>query len=252
MQIIAPLPDRDFDVTESAVTWKILTQGGVKVHFCTENGHVANCDPLLINGLPFGLGAEEYAIRLYEEMAACQEFQNPFKWEEVDFMSYHGVLLVGGHAQGMKQYLESKVLQEKLAEYFPETLAGGRKVLGAICHGTVLLSRVIDPLTGIPVLSNRKTTTLPFYLERAGYFLTFWKLGMYFRTYEKYVEDEVRECLSNPENLLLGPCNWFGDRKSPEKAFVCVDENYVSARWPGDTPIFAKTFLEILNKVNHS
>lgn len=36
--VLVPLPDRDFDVTEVAVPWKILTMAGHHVVFATEHG----------------------------------------------------------------------------------------------------------------------------------------------------------------------------------------------------------------------
>ena len=55
-----PLPDRDFDVTEVAVPWKILTRAGHRVVFATERGDgPPAADPLLLTGVLFGQpGAE--------------------------------------------------------------------------------------------------------------------------------------------------------------------------------------------------
>lgn len=36
--VLMPLPDRDFDVTEVAVPWKLLTEAGHSVVFATETG----------------------------------------------------------------------------------------------------------------------------------------------------------------------------------------------------------------------
>jgi ThiJ/PfpI family-like len=61
--ILFPLPDFDFDVTEVAVPWKLLTQAGHKCIFSTERGETPACDPLLISGVLFGkLGARPQAI----------------------------------------------------------------------------------------------------------------------------------------------------------------------------------------------
>lgn len=35
-RVVVPLPDRDFDTTESAVPWKLLTEKGHDVVFATE------------------------------------------------------------------------------------------------------------------------------------------------------------------------------------------------------------------------
>jgi putative intracellular protease/amidase len=36
--VLVPLPDRDFDVTEVAVPWKLLAEAGREVVFATEEG----------------------------------------------------------------------------------------------------------------------------------------------------------------------------------------------------------------------
>ena len=46
--VLVPLPDRDFDVTEVAVPWKLLSERGVDVVFATEEGEVPTADPTLL------------------------------------------------------------------------------------------------------------------------------------------------------------------------------------------------------------
>jgi protease I len=41
-------------------------------------------------------------------------------------------LLPGGHDKGMREYLESPVLQKNVAYFFDHNMA-----VGAICHGTL-------------------------------------------------------------------------------------------------------------------
>jgi putative intracellular protease/amidase len=59
MQVLMPLPDRDFDVTEVAVPWWILNAAGHQVTFATEHGGSApSADQRLLDGVVFGrLGA---------------------------------------------------------------------------------------------------------------------------------------------------------------------------------------------------
>lgn len=87
--------------------------------------------------------------------------------------------------------------------------------------------------------------------HRNAYYLTAWKLGKYYRTYDDYVEDEVRQAMQFPDKQFQpGTCNQFGSLDE-RYAFVCVDENYISARWPGDCYKLADTILEMINPVNH-
>jgi hypothetical protein len=44
LRILVPLPDRDFDTTESSVVWDALDTAGHEVVFATEHGAVAECD----------------------------------------------------------------------------------------------------------------------------------------------------------------------------------------------------------------
>jgi putative intracellular protease/amidase len=244
--IVVPLPDRDFDVTEVAVPWRLLTRAGHKITFVTEKGGAApQADPLLLTGVIFGqLGAEPEAKAFYGELEQAPEFNNPLSWNATDFQKYDGLLLPGGHAPGMRQYLGSESLQKKIAGYFKSN-----KPVGAICHGVLVLARSRDPATGKSVLHERKTTSLTKPQERAAYFLTAWKLGKYYRTYPEYVEDEVKSQLRDPAaQYERGPVALTKRDKENDSspAFLVEDKNYVSARWPGDAYTFAKRFAQKL------
>ncbi|XP_021956076.1 uncharacterized protein LOC110852343 [Folsomia candida] len=247
-KVLIVLPSKDFDVTETSVPWRKLTDAKVQVDFCTENGIPGECDPLLLDGVIFGkLGAAPEAKAFYHEMIKTKEFQNPTKYKDTEFMDYDCVLFPGGHAPGMKQYLENETIRDKIVPYFKNK----SKVVAAVCHGTIVLSRTIDNATGKSILYNRKSTCLPKYMERNAYYLTAWKLGKYYRTYDDYVEDEVRQAMQFPDKQFQpGTCNQFGSLDE-RYAFVCVDENYISARWPGDCYKLADTILEMINPVNH-
>lgn len=241
-RVLCPLPDRDFDVTEVAVPWKLCTEAGHQVVFATEKGgERPACDPLLLTGVLFGqLGAADEPKRFYEELQSDPSYMSPISWEALDVASFDALLLPGGHAPGMKQYLGSESLQRKIAQLW----ATGRPV-AAICHGVLPLARSIDPKTGRSILVGKKTTCLPKYMERSAYFLTAWKLGRYYRTYDAYVEDEVTDALAQPSDFVLGPrtLSVRGTRDDDDPAFVVEDGNYVSARWPGDAYLLAKKLM---------
>lgn len=242
--VLFPLPDSDFDVTEVAVPWKLLTESGVDVVFATEKGAPPAADPLLLTGVLFGqLGAEPEPKAFYGELTAAQAFREPGSWLDIDFDHFDGLFLAGGHAPGMRQYLGSEELQQKLAAYF---LAG--RPVAAICHGVLPLARAVDATTGLSVLHGRQTTCLPKYMERVAYGLTAWKLGRYYRTYPEYVEDEVRSALAEAEHFHRGPTHLMarGTRDDHGPAFVVEDGAYVSARWPGDAYLIAERFLDRL------
>ncbi len=240
-RVLVPLPDRDFDVTEVSVPWKLLTEAKHDVVFATEGGARPEADPLLLSGVIFGeLGAKDVPKAFYRELEQTSAFERPIRWRDVDPSWFDALVLAGGHAPGMKQYLAGDVLHAKVADF-----ARTGKPMGAICHGVLVLARAIDRETGKSVLHGRRTTCLPKYMERTAYWLTAWKLGRYYRTYDAYVEDEVRSVLERPEHFERGPFTLtaHGTRESDGAAFVVEDGAYVSARWPGDAFLFAKKLL---------
>jgi putative intracellular protease/amidase len=242
-----PLPDRDFDVTEVAVPWKLLTEAGHRVRFATEAGAAPAADPLLIRGVLFGaLGAAPEPLAYYGELEQAPEFVHPSRWAEVDPAGCDGLILAGGHAKGMRQYLGSQALQAQVAGFWRTG-----KPVGAICHGVLVLARALDPATGRSLLHGRRTTCLPKYMERSAFYLTAWRRGRYYRTYPAYVEDEVRAALARPGDFVRGPRTLTrrGTRDDDGPAFVVEDGNYVSARWPGDAYRFARSFLDRLNTI---
>ncbi len=244
-RVLVPLPDHDFDTTEVAVPWRILTRAGHEVVFATEAGGARPaCDPLLLTGVLFGqLGADPEPKAFYAELEGDPAFSSPIAWSSLEPSDFDALVLPGGHAPGMRQYLGSAELQAKVAAF----TALGRPV-GAICHGVLVLARSIDPGTQKSVLYTKRTTCLPKYMERTAYFLTAWKLGRYYRTYPAYVEDEVRAALESPDRMVVGPRTLTkrGSLDDDGPAFVVEDGAYVSARWPGDAYLFAKKLLERL------
>src|ERR1700722_8161939 len=178
MRVLVPLPDCDFDVTEVAVPWKVLTRAGHSVVFATEHGGAAPAaDPRLLTGVIFGkLGAAEEPKAFYRELEAAPEFRAPLAWRDVDPASFDGLILPGGHAPGMRQYLDAPILFEKVASFWKLD-----RPVGAICHGVIVLART--KADGVSVIHASRTTCLTKPMERSAYLVTFWKLGRYYRTY---------------------------------------------------------------------
>ena len=243
-KVLVPLPDRDFDVTEVAVPWRLLTNAGHRVVFATEKGGAKPAaDPLLLTGVIFGqLGAEEEPKSFYSEMCEDAAYNNPVSWSQLDANEFDGLILPGGHAPGMRQYLGNSSLHELVANFWAT-----KRPVGAICHGVITLARS-KTANGESVLRGMKTTCLPKYMEMLAYYLTFWKLGKYYRTYPAYVEDEVRDALAGPGDFSRGPIT-LGTRGTSDDhsaAFVVEDGRYVSARWPGDAYLFTERFMALL------
>ena len=238
MKVLVPLPDRDFDTTEVAVPWHHLRERGHEVVFATERGAVAQCDPRLLTGVIFGkLGADPEPIAFYRELEQSREFRSPIGWDGIVPADFDGLVLPGGHAQGMRQYLASQPLQRKVAEFWEL-----ERPVGAICHGVLVLAR-----SG--VLAGSRTTCLPKFMERSAFLATAWRLGRYYRTYPEYVEDEVKAALDDPAQFERGPRSTKrGSADDDTHAFVVEDGRYVSARWPGDAYLFARRFEALLTR----
>ncbi|NQX83039.1 MAG: DJ-1/PfpI family protein [Flavobacteriaceae bacterium] len=235
MNVLIPLPSFDFELTEVAVPWKLFTQRGYKVTFSTYDSIEAKVDSKLITGVIFGqLKAKAEAQAMYREMILSQEFKKPIKYKDIDPSKYDLLHLPGGHAKGMRQYLESKILQSKTLEFYQSN-----KIIGAICHGSIVLARTINPENNKSIIYKNKISALTKPLEMFAYIITSWKLGKYYRTYPEYVEDEVKRNLYNPKQFKRGFIN-------PFKPFVCIDQKLVTARWPEDTYWYTNALISKL------
>ena len=275
--VLIPIPDTDFDPTEVAVSWQVLTAQGHTVVFSTESGVQAVADDIMLTGrgLDFWskvpglsraivvgriLRANRDARAAYGRMLASPEYRRPAVWADTDLQGVDGLLLPGGHrARGMRSYIESDVLQRLVSEAFRREI-----LVAAICHGVLLAARTVDPVTGRSVLYGRKTTALTWELERRAWRIArvtrFWDPD-YYRTYvEKTgepigymsVQAEVTRALQSPDDfrdVAVGSTDWRlktsgmtrDSASNARPAFVVDDGRYVSARWPGDTHTFAGT-----------
>lgn len=244
--ILMPLPETDFDPTESGVPWRVLTERGHKVLFATPEGVPATPDFRMLDGDGLGilgtfLCADRNGRTAYEAMAQCPEFQAPLRWQDVQPESFDALLLPGGHAPGMRPYIESETLQALVAECFRVD-----KIVAAICHGVVLVARS-NATEETSVLHDRKTTALLKKQEMLAWTLTFVWLGDYYRTYQVSVQDEVTACLASREQFIAGPLPLKRDSlEHPEHGFCVRDGNYLSARWPGDAHRFALELVAML------
>ena len=282
-RVLVPLPARDFDPSEVAVSWRTLRAAGHEATFTTPDGARAHADPLMLSGAeldPWGrlpglrrirllglvMRANAAARRAYAELERDARFLSPLPYAAIAPDAYDALLLPGGHAPGMRPYLESHALHALVADAFARALP-----VGAICHGVLLAARSIAPATGRSVLHGRRTTALTWALERAAWrtarISRFWDPG-YYRTYREApgepegwwsVQAEVTRALARPDDFLdvaagaphrfRKTSGLFRDSESdPRPAFVVQDGNYVSARWPGDVHAFARAFAALCSE----
>lgn len=280
--VLIPIPDRDFDPTEVAVSWQVLTDRGHRVVFATESGSAADADDIMLTGrgldlwseIPLidrlavvgrALRADKDARRAYAAMRRSPEYRQPLTWNRAGTEHVDALLLPGGHrARGMRGYLDSEVLHRLVVAAFARGLP-----VAAICHGVLLAARSVDPATGRSVLYGRKTTALTWSFERRAWRLTritrFWDPD-YYRTYTEApgqpdgymsVQAEVTRALADPADfcdVVAGSPHWrmktsglVRDTATDSRpAFVVDDGGYVSARWPGDAHTFAAALAQKL------
>ncbi len=244
--ILIPLPSTDFDPTESAVPWRVLTAAGHTMRFATPDGAPGAADPIMVTGKGLGLlapvlMADVHGREAYAAMQGSAEFQKPLRYADLRCADFDALLLPGGHAPGMKAYLESTALQALVVDFFARN-----KPVAAICHGVLLAARS-RKANGQSVLHGRKTTALTKMLELSGWALTCAWMGSYYRTYPQVLQDEVCSVLAQAEDFVPGPM--ATTRDSPDNlapGFVVQDGNYLSARWPGDAHRFANSFAAML------
>jgi putative intracellular protease/amidase len=280
--VLMPLPACDFDPTEVAVSWQVLSDAGHEVRFATPSGQRAQADDLMVTGRgldPWGaipglrrvtivgraLRANKAARRAYASLLSDEAFGSPLHWGAARRSEYDALLLPGGHrARGMRVYLESPEVQQMTTESFRSA-----KPVGAICHGVLVAARAMDPKTGHSVLHGRRTTALTWSLERRAWdvarYTRFWDAD-YYRTYVEQpgqppgymsVQQEVTRALADPADFKDVEKGMPDRRRKtsgrardtltdPRPAWVVRDGSYVSARWPGDAFTFARTFAAVL------
>jgi putative intracellular protease/amidase len=284
--VLIPIPDRDFDPTEVAVSWRVLTRNGHRVVFATESGEPGQADDVMVTGrgldvwstLPvlgaipivgLMLRANKDGREAYRDMVQSKEFQRPLSWAQASLDGVDALLLPGGHrARGMRSYVDSDILHRLVVDAFASPVA-----VAAICHGVLLAARSVDPATGHSILYGRKTTALTWAMERLAWRLTritrFWDPD-YYRTYSEEpgqpsgymsVQSEVTRALKDPTDfcdVVRGSQNWWlkssgtirDSATDSRPAFVVDDGDYVSARWPGDTHTFATVLSRKLDSVS--
>lgn len=245
-KVLIPLPTKHFDPSEVAIPWKYLSQAGVDVVFATPSGIVGETDLRMLHGIDLGilsplLAADKNAKNAFKEMEVSNAYKSPIKWDQTKESDYDGLFLPGGHDKGVREYLESPLLQNIVIEFF-----ASNKPVAAVCHGVVLAARS-KKSDGKSVLHGKKTTGLLATQEKTAYFLTCLWLGDYYLTYNETVQSEVTRELASPKDFIAGPLPISRDDESHlEKGFIVEDGNYLSGRWPGDTHKLSKRFTELI------
>jgi len=114
--VLLPIPDLDFDPTEVAVSWLVLTHDGHRVIFATESGTPARADDIMLTGRGLDvwsavpvmkrvavvgriLRANADARRAYSQMLQSAEYQHPIAWRNATLDGIDALLLPGGQVK---------------------------------------------------------------------------------------------------------------------------------------------------------
>ncbi|KIN01108.1 hypothetical protein OIDMADRAFT_103782 [Oidiodendron maius Zn] len=244
-KVLIPMADYGHDPTETAVPYTAFKKAGFEVQFATETGRAPECDKKMLQGVTQKLlGATKSVVDVYNQMSKTPEFQKPLSWTSSDFSldAYNLVFLPGGHEKGVRQLIDSPVIQKHLSSYFPATIKPSSKTVAAVCHGVMVLSETKGP-DGKSVIHECVTTALPARFEQVAFWGTRAFLGDYYKTYgagSDDVEKSVRKQLDDSKTQYKNSLSM-----SP---FVVLDEkyNYVSARFPPDAQLLAEKIIELV------
>ncbi|MCP5160854.1 MAG: thiJ/pfpI-family protein [Hahellaceae bacterium] len=283
--VVMVLPAYGFDPSEAAIAWKVLMAQGISVVFATPEGAPAQADEIMVTGqgLDWWAGvpglkrivlvgrlmrANAEARRALQAMLRAPAFQHPIRYEDIRVESLGGMIFPGGHDKRIRPLLENDVLREKLREAMADADIHKQLPVAAVCHGVLVVARTLDS-RGHSLLKDRSVTALPWDFERKAWWVSrifrFWD-PHYYRTYQEQpgeacgymsVEAEVKRALKSPNQFRLPekhtPDVWqktsgmHRDSSSNERpAWVVKDGNLVTARWPGDVHVFARTFADVV------
>lgn len=247
-KVLMLVPNTDFDPTEAGVPWHVLTEAGHDVWFATEDGTKAQCDQVTLSGKGLKGRLKTLAVRpanrkIYIKMEANKRFESPLAWSDVNPDDFDVLILPGGHAPGMKPYLEAEAVFGICRNFFAR-----KAPVASICHGVLALARTKDD-DGRSVLYGYKVTGLNNFQEKIALRMTKKTMGLHYQTYPETVQDEVRRVLKSPRDFKAGSIlPGFGTARAPHKGFIVEDGHLISARWPGDVYKLAHALRARLEK----
>ena len=155
--VLIPIPDRDFDPTEVAVSWQRPYRQRPSGDLCYPKWHdpvwpTTSWSPAAAwtSGLHYRCSAlsrssgwrsarqQAKAARAYRgDVGISGVSAIPSAWAQATLDDVDALLLPGGHrARGMRSYIDSGILQALVVDAFARGM-----VVAAICHGVLLAAR---------------------------------------------------------------------------------------------------------------
>ena len=252
-RIIVPLPQMGYDHTEVSIPWKLLTDIGHVVTFATPDGTPSGgADPHVLSQDCWGFLGRFMrhvpgSVDAYHEMIASTAYHNPIAIDKIISANYDALLIPGGHYPGVTSLLTDRYLQEVVA---PAFFHKPHKVVGAICHGVLVLSRG-------RLLKGVRTTIVPVFMEAPAAFATKYLAGLapedyqLSTTFPHYTADELIAAKAIYER---GPLDFIaviapGTPTRHAHTFLVEDGNYVSARFWGDAAAYGLRIAKKLEEL---
>ncbi|MEE9346551.1 MAG: type 1 glutamine amidotransferase domain-containing protein, partial [Robiginitomaculum sp.] len=203
-RILIIVSNIEFDPSEACIPWKVLTGAGHDVRFASGNGEMAQCDPVTLTGVGLpkhlqSLAAKPESREIYVQMAASDAFQNPMAWSAVNADDFDALVLPGGHAPGVKPYLESEAVFDICRNFFAR-----KAPVSSVCHGVLALARAKRE-DGKSVLHGYSVTGLNNFQEKIAIKMTRKAMGGHYQTYPETVQDEVSAVLAQASDFKSGP-----------------------------------------------
>ena len=245
-RVLVPLPDRDFDVTEVAVPWRLLTDAGAR--WCSPPSPAAPRRPTRCCSTASSSASSAPAAepkRFYAEMQDAPRFRQPIAYADIVPGAFDALLLPGGHATG-----HAAVPRQHRA-------AGeGRGVLGARPTGRRDLPRRAraGPYQGPddrPQRHRRPADDLPAEVHGAHrvphYRVAARPLLPHLSGLRRGRGARRARATRSGSSSAVRAC-WLdaAPRDDDSPAFVVQDGRYVSARWPGDAYAFGRRLVDLL------
>jgi len=239
------MADDGHDPTETAVPFETFAEAGFDVFFATEEGAKPVCDRRMLEGVTGALlGASGAVKQAYARMTKNEMYLNNVKsWSDPSFTlsNFNHVFLPGGHEKAVRQVIDSERVHQLLVDYFPSTKKQSGNSIAAICHGVLVLANSVDA-SGVSVMKDLDTTTLPSEFEGVAYWGTRAFLGDYYKTYghgSENCQQTILKRLGNKSQYKHSLA--MGDFVVSDKKY-----NYLSGRFPGDAKLLANKCVEMI------
>ena len=199
-RVLILLPARDFDPSEAAVSWRVLTNTRHAVNFATPDGRAAIADDMMLTGQgldPWGaipllrnlpligrlMRANRDARQAYAEMIADPNYRRA---TALGCRRSFGVRCAAVARRASRTRHARISRKRNPAKRHVAHFFDAQKPVAAICHGVLLAARSISARTGRSVLWGYQTTALTWAFESSAWSVAritrFWDPN-YYRTY---------------------------------------------------------------------